>query len=543
VARLDAVGGIAYYGFDPIGSTRQLTDGTGAAVNTYDYSPFGLPLAITETVPNPFRYGGRFGVMDDGHEMLHMRARYYDAVTGRFLSPDPIGLLAGPNLYTYVSNSPLRFADPSGLQSDAGYWISPGDMEQTKKEAESSLAMVLAPGLSPEQREAYFNRSIAANRELLRRSGHFVMQETVLHYGGGAVGRGVHGILRKILGRAAPGKSKTVVGTQLILMGNNLVGWGDGVSPPRSGAPGDTTASGSSNVVYPVDPNEKAGPEGIGPDRIVVAGEELGYTVYFENLPTATAPAQEVFVTDCLDHNLDWTTFQIHEVAFGDVVVSNSGLKAVFSKRVGIPDFRPEEDKEWWVDVETEINLATGCFNATLRQLDPDTGELPTDVYAGFLPPEDGGGRGQGHVAYSVFSKDDLEDGRLIRNKASIVFDLNEPIWTNEVLNAIGPQMWNLEVNLAGDGTGTVTSDPVGIDCGTTCQAYFVDGVEVQLTATPGYASLFAGWTGDDDCTDGTVTADADTSCTATFSFVSDIFSDGFESGDITAWSETFPSG
>jgi RHS repeat-associated protein len=538
VARLDSSDGLAYYGFDPIGNTRQLTDETGASVNTYDYSPFGIPLSITESVPNPFRYGGRFGVMDDGQGTLYMRARYYDPATGRFLSPDPIGLLAGPNLYTYVFNSPLRFADPSGLQADGGYWISPGELEQTKREVETSLAMVLAPGLTPEQREAYFNRHHTAKRELLRRSGHYVMQETVLHYGGGLLGRGVHRGFRKVMGRAAPGKNKTIVGTQLILMGSNLIGPGDDVPPPRNSAPSDTTASGSSDVIYPIDPNEKVGPAGVGPGQIVVAGQEMDYTVYFENVETALAAAQEVFVTDCLDHNLDWTTFRVHEAAFGDVVVSNSDQNAVFSKRVGIPDFRPDVDKEWWVDVETEINLATGCFKATLRQLDPETGELPEDPFAGFLPPEDGSGRGQGHVSYSVSSKDDLEDGRIIRNKASIVFDTNEAIWTNEVVNTVGPQMWNFEVSLAGDGSGTVTSDPVGIDCGTTCQAYFVDGVEVELTATPGHASLFAGWSGDDDCADSTVTADADVACTATFTFISDIFADGFESGDTTAWSE-----
>jgi RHS repeat-associated protein len=520
VARMDASGGPAYYSYDAIGNTRQVTDTAGAVVNSYDYGPFGIALDVAETVPNPFRFGGRFGVMDDGHGLLHMRARYYDPATGRFLSPDPIGLRGGPNLYSYVSNSPLRYCDPAGLRGETGY-----ERFYRVGKRRNDLFWMIMTGEAEDMGEA-FRQYGEARQEYSKAASHMAWEVAK----DAAMGWAVGPFYRNYPNGAFAfewGKAYKDAYTH-----PPKPYWGHGNSPR------DSAASGSTNVIYPVDPNEKSGPPGIGPDRIVVAGEELPYTVYFENLPAATAPAQEVFVADCLDHNLDWTTFRVREVEFGDVVVSNSDQKAVFGKRVGIPDFRDEVDKEWWVDVATEIDLATGCFKATLRQLDPETGDLPEDPFAGFLPPEDGSGRGQGHVSYSVSSKDDLEDGRLIRNKASIVFDTNEAIWTNEVVNTVGPQMWNLELSLGGDGTGTVTSAPVGIDCGATCQAYFVDGVEVELTATPGHASLFAGWSGDDDCADGTVTADADVACTATFNFVTDIFADGFESGDTTAWSE-----
>ena len=45
----------------------------------------------------------------------YYRNRYYAAETGRFTSPDPLGLLAGPNLYTYVNNNPVNWVDPWGL--------------------------------------------------------------------------------------------------------------------------------------------------------------------------------------------------------------------------------------------------------------------------------------------------------------------------------------------------------------------------------------------------------------------------------------------
>ena len=55
---------------------------------------------------------------------------------------------------------------------------------------------------------------------------------------------------------------------------------------------------------------------------------------------------------------------------------------------------------------------------------------------------------------------------------------------------------FTLTVTDAGEGSGTVTSAPSGIDCGATCSAEFGEGETVTLTATPGGGSTFAGWSG-----------------------------------------------
>ena len=78
---------------------------------------------------------------------------------------------------------------------------------------------------------------------------------------------------------------------------------------------------------------------------------------------------------------------------------------------------------------------------------------------------------------------------------------------------------FTLSVNEAGTGTGTVTSNPAGINCPTTCSASFTSGQVVALTATATSGSTFAGWSGA-GCT-GTggcsVTMSAAETVTATF--------------------------
>ena len=79
-----------------------------------------------------------------------------------------------------------------------------------------------------------------------------------------------------------------------------------------------------------------------------------------------------------------------------------------------------------------------------------------------------------------------------------------------------------LTVNKAGNGSGTVTSNPAGIDCGNGCSAAFAPNTVITLTATPTAGSLFSGWSG--ACTGSTnscqVTMDAAKSVTATFTAV-----------------------
>ncbi|RJP74812.1 MAG: RHS repeat-associated core domain-containing protein [Desulfobacteraceae bacterium] len=45
--------------------------------------------------------------------------RYYDPSVGRYLTPDPIGLAGGINLYAYALNNPTNLIDFYGLDVTA----------------------------------------------------------------------------------------------------------------------------------------------------------------------------------------------------------------------------------------------------------------------------------------------------------------------------------------------------------------------------------------------------------------------------------------
>ena len=76
-----------------------------------------------------------------------------------------------------------------------------------------------------------------------------------------------------------------------------------------------------------------------------------------------------------------------------------------------------------------------------------------------------------------------------------------------------------LNVVKAGSGSGTVTSSPTGIECGSTCSHTYPDATKVTLSATPASGSTFTGWSGGGCAGTGSceLTIAADITVTATF--------------------------
>ena len=111
---IDAAGTSTYYQHDQYGSTRLLTNTTGAVSATYTYDPNGNLTTKTGSADTVLRWNGQAQDFDTG--LYYLRSRYYDPITTQFINVDPLAALTRA-IYTYASNNPLNLSDPLGLWS------------------------------------------------------------------------------------------------------------------------------------------------------------------------------------------------------------------------------------------------------------------------------------------------------------------------------------------------------------------------------------------------------------------------------------------
>jgi len=205
------------------------------------------------------------------------------------------------------------------------------------------------------------------------------------------------------------------------------------------------------------DPNDKIGYRSPSGSKSFNANRtNFTYIINFENKAIATAPAQEVYITD----TLDLKSFDINSFKAGYVKIGNKIVQAPFDAR----------EHTWKVDMRPAMNLitevhltldkSTGIAHWYLKAIDPMTDNLPTDPFVGFLPPNDSIGSGQGCVAFTIDLKEGIEDEATVSNRASIVFDYNKPIltptWSNKK-DLIAPTSKMSPAVLASDTTTTIS--------------------------------------------------------------------------------------
>lgn len=185
------------------GSVNLLADATPTVTDRNNYDAFGNMHFAQGSTANPYRYVGTLGYYRHDatatpsppqygraqDRLMLLGARWYDPVIGRFLTQDPIGYLAGPNLYSYVWNNPLTWADPAGLWGGAihygrrrgtvawarhlgvPYAIATAmgradrDTDRDKKHFplyEYHLRRPVGPDLRPQKAEMHFQRAVEA---------------------------------------------------------------------------------------------------------------------------------------------------------------------------------------------------------------------------------------------------------------------------------------------------------------------------------------------------------------------------------------------
>ncbi len=222
-------------------------------------------------------------------------------------------------------------------------------------------------------------------------------------------------------------------------------------------------------AVASYDPNEMIGPWGPDDDKHYIQPiRQMPYMITFENKSTASAPANEVFVTDTLDlTKLDAETFSFSSFGWADTTFVVGGSRTQeFTRDVNYK----VNGHDILVRVSGQFNPATGVVNWSFASLEANGSEL-ADVMNGFLLPNDQNGRGEGYVSFIIDHKANPANGSTISNKATIVFDANEPIVTNTYTNTFDTDYPTSKVTKAeepSEGKLTVTvsgSDPTsGVD-------------------------------------------------------------------------------
>jgi RHS repeat-associated protein len=91
-------------------------DAIGNPAAAYRYDPYGL--LVSATGPEKDRFRHRFSTKPQDREtgLLYYGYRYLETTTGRWPSRDPIGERGGLNLYGFVFNSAINWADVLGLE-------------------------------------------------------------------------------------------------------------------------------------------------------------------------------------------------------------------------------------------------------------------------------------------------------------------------------------------------------------------------------------------------------------------------------------------
>lgn len=115
----------SYPTYDGNGNVSEYLDSTGAVNAHFEYDAFGRTTKAESSGAGAFPYWMNLTVLDEVHRfsskpfaqrtgLYYYGYRYYDPVTGRWPSRDPIEELGGANLSGFVRNSALNFIDVKG---------------------------------------------------------------------------------------------------------------------------------------------------------------------------------------------------------------------------------------------------------------------------------------------------------------------------------------------------------------------------------------------------------------------------------------------
>jgi len=103
----------SFFLYDGLGSTRSLTNASGAIVQSYNYRPFGEGIDHPGELSTNHLFTGEY--YDSNLDYYYLRARYYSPGLGRFTGYDPVEDANNKlHKYVYCGNEPISNLDSSG---------------------------------------------------------------------------------------------------------------------------------------------------------------------------------------------------------------------------------------------------------------------------------------------------------------------------------------------------------------------------------------------------------------------------------------------
>jgi len=455
IAAVNDGSGYRYLHTNLQGSATLVTAAAGTVTNAYAYRPFGETLLSTGSAGNPYRFLGGYGIQTEDNGVVVTPARLLSVEDGVFLSRDPRrAIVVNPNSYTH--GDPLGFVDATGEWPDwsraagglissavAGYGVYAAATALIAGGPVSLIVLTAGAGLLQVSNtvQGLGNMALALSGDSREMPAvpFFSMTGTAQLFGWDVnkaqwidtvIGLGTLNL-----------KSMKDKGNEIVL---SAIEFELGVIPELL-LKDHTSADGA--IAASVDPNEKTGAAGVGAERWIAADATIPYEIKFENYGPgskdidangvekpvdrarwATAPAQQVDITDTFVKELDVSTFELKEIGFGAVRVAVPAGMQSFETVVPLV----QRGQRLEVHVAAMLDAATRRFSVRFQTIDPST-QLPPSVDKGFLVPEDGNGNGMGFVRFSMKPVAGLSTGTRITNIATIAFDGQIAIATDQI--------------------------------------------------------------------------------------------------------------
>ncbi len=124
-------------------------------------------------------------------------------------------------------------------------------------------------------------------------------------------------------------------------------------------------------------------------------------------------------MTQQLDPNLDWSTFQLGDFGFGSQVYAVPAGLTSYSVRIDATS-----TVGVYVDVTAQFDVLTGLLTWTFTSIDPTTLDIPVgNVLEGFLPPDVTAPEGEGWVSYTIQPKGSDSTGTVVDAQATVIFN------------------------------------------------------------------------------------------------------------------------